>query len=54
MKMLKSEAVIVTTQMLQIYNLEKMVFENVSNSNSGTFSIFPAFEQKMVNLFYYI
>ena len=29
-------------------HLQKMVFKNLSNLNSGTFPIFPAFEKKMV------
>ena len=34
--------------MLHLYHLKKIVFENMSNLNSGTFSVFPAFERKMV------
>ena len=32
--------------MLHLYHLQKMVFYNLSNSNSGTFRVFPALEKK--------
>ena len=48
-KKLKSKIPVFTIQMLHLYDLQKMVFHNLSDSNSDMCPASPTFDKMMVN-----
>ena len=47
--MFKIRGIIFCDTKVTLYNLQKMIFCNLSNLNSGLFSVFLAFEKYIIN-----